>query len=208
MNQQDEQNLILEFLQAYPDQFSSRIRSNRPDPTSESGKEQIRKIIQAAQGKERLPSKPSTIPDEVVSLILRDYFDIPQEKLEGIKKEHQLSMAAENIVGELLEEYIASISRRHNVGWVRAYGDVIKSVDFLKKNGAGWDLFQIKNRDNSENSSSQSVREGTEIKKWFRSFSNTGKTNWPEFPDTKLKDILTEKDFQSYVSCYLKRHKS
>ena len=46
---------------------------------------------------------PTTVPDEVVSIVLNISFNIQPENLERIKEEHRFSMAAENIVGDLLE---------------------------------------------------------------------------------------------------------
>ena len=206
MNDVDEQDTILEFLESNPDMLSSR-KKVKPDPKSIEGQDEIRRVIAVAQEKTSLPRKPNTTPDEAVSVILRDYYDIPTQHLDRIKEEHQLSMSAENIVGELLEDYIRNTSKLMNAGWVRAHGDVVKSVDFIKKVGDDWDLLQIKNRDNSENSSSQSVRDGTIIKKWFRTFSKTGNTNWNNFPDAVMSGALSEAGFQKHISEYLAEHK-
>ena len=208
MDIQSEQDLILDFLSAFPEQLSSRKRgANRPNPTSSSGREEIRKIISAAQNTRLLPKSPETIPDEAVSIILREYWELPEEDLERAKEQHQLSMSSENIVGEVLEDYISTTCRHINSKWVRAYGDVIKSVDFIKKEEGRWELLQIKNRDNSENSSSQSVRKGTEIIKWFRSFSKKGGTNWEAFPDQLLKNYLNEEGFINHLIEYLSNHR-
>ena len=51
----------------------------------------------------RKPTPPTTVPDEVVSIVLNISFNIQPENLERIKEEHRFSMAAENIVGDLLE---------------------------------------------------------------------------------------------------------
>jgi len=56
-------------------------------------------------------------------------------------------------------------------GWHCAWGETIRSVDFCSEDGQ---LLQIKNRSNSENSSSSRVREGTNIIKWFRVNALTG----------------------------------
>lgn len=152
----------------------------------------------------RAPTPPSTIPDEMVSTILNVYFNVPQEKLEEAKYLHALSMGAENIVGDLLERYIASVIEPQ--GWIWCSGSTVKSVDFIRPsvnvNGA-WDLLQVKNRDNSENSSSSAIRNGTEIIKWFRTFSRTGETNWPAFPCVNARNSLSEAGFISFVSQYL-----
>ena len=112
-------------------------------------------------------------------------------------------MAAENIIGELLEMYIDNMSRVTSAGWCRAYGDVVKGVDFVKSSPSGWILLQIKNRDNSENSSSSAIRSGTNIIKWFRTFSRTGNTNWSNFPDDMLKSQMSENGFRIFVQDYM-----
>lgn len=79
-------------------------------------------------------------------------------------------MAAENMVGYLLELYISTALEEH--GWIWCAGDFVRAVDFIKRNSNGqWEAVQIKNRDNTENSSSSAIRNGKEIKKWFRSYS-------------------------------------
>jgi hypothetical protein len=110
-------------------------------------------------------------------------------------------MAAENMVGELLERYIDSVLSKH--GWVWCCGALVKHVDFIKKEDNGYRLLQIKNRDNSENSSSKAIRDGTTIEHWFRTFSRTGRTNWEAFPDKSLKSHLSEVGFVSYVEKYI-----
>lgn len=150
------------------------------------------------------PEKPQTVPDPLVSFILEHYFNVPEQNLEQARVEHQLAMAAENMVGDLLERYLAKMLEP--TGWIWCAGSVVKSVDFIKspsQDSDVWTVLQIKNRDNSENSSSGAIRKGTDIKKWFRTFSQTGKTDWPNFPDKEMCAHLSEEGFQEYVKCYL-----
>lgn len=157
----------------------------------------------------RAPLEPSTIPDTMVSVILQEYFGLESNSIAKVVKEHSLSMAAENIVGDLLERYIASNLESYD--WVWCSGEVVKKVDFLaakKGEASHWVPLQVKNRDNSENSSSSSVREGTEIIKWFRTFSRTGQTNWESFPESVDNITLSEKDFEGFARNYLRKIKS
>jgi len=152
----------------------------------------------------RFPKEPATVPDEMVSVILREYFDIPQHDLERVKREHSLSMGAENLVGELLERYLATILEPR--GWIWCSGALVKAVDFIKPPtiaSATWRLLQVKNRDNSENSSSGAIRDGTEIEKWNRTFSKRVGLNWAAFPDALLCDLLSEEAFKAFVRNYL-----
>jgi hypothetical protein len=77
---------------------------------------------------------------------------------------HNLFMSAENIQGNLLEEYISQSIRPY--GWIWCNGNVLRAIDFCSSDGAV--LLQIKNKSNTENSSSSAIRTGTDIKKWYR----------------------------------------
>jgi len=136
-------------------------------------------------------------------MILKASHGYNDEELERIKVEHQYSMSAENLVGYLLERYLAEKLEPH--GWVWCSGDFVKAVDFIKKDEEGiWHALQIKNRDNTENSSSSAIRKGTPIKKWFRTFSKPSRkrdtnTNWDNFPETRFVELLSEDDFLDYI---------
>jgi hypothetical protein len=156
-----------------------------------------------------LPSQSGTIPDKMVGFVLQHYFETPESDLPRIEREHSNCMFAENIVGDLLERYIAATLEP--VGWVWASGSTIKAIDFIFppfEKGQDWDLLQVKNRDNSENSSSKAIRDGTKICKWFRSFSKKSGTNWENFPFHTSKDVaLSEDGFKLFVENFLKRQK-
>lgn len=152
----------------------------------------------------RAPAIPSTVPDDMVSVILNSHFKLNQNKLGEAKELHMLSMSAENIIGDLLERYIASVIEP--TGWVWCSGSTVKSVDFIKPpagNDNEWHFLQVKNRDNSENSSSSAIRLGTPIVKWHRTFSRTGLTNWEAFPDIEASGSLSEHGFIDFVKKYL-----
>ncbi len=149
----------------------------------------------------RAPNPPSTIPDEMVSFIINKYFNVPENELERAIELHNLSMGAENLIGDILERYIASIVEQH--GWVWCSGSVVKAVDFIHRQKDGkWSALQVKNRDNSENSSSSAIRKGTTISKWFRTFSKKKGDNWSKFP--KIVNVtLSEDNFRKFVESYL-----
>jgi hypothetical protein len=152
----------------------------------------------------RKPEPPSTVPDEMVSYILQEYFEIPEKDLERIKKGHLISMGAENMVGDLLERYLAD--GLEPKGWVWISGSLVKGADFLKPPAPSkrkWQVLQVKNRDNSENSSSSAIRDGTDIQKWFRTFSKKPGSNWAEFPDSVLRAGFSEEGFKEFVRKYL-----
>ncbi len=127
-----------------------------------------------------------TKPDPAVDEVLKAYKQVPPEDLNRIGEAHRMSMQAENIVGQLLEAYVADLLE--SKGWIWCCGETMRSVDFLKDGDGGETrLLQIKNRDNSENSSSAAIREGTKIEKWYRSNSRTGETRWEGLLNTVIQ---------------------
>lgn len=196
---------VVSFLVANPDAASAMRGSSAPKVGSS---DYIRKQAYAfAQSREaRAPKPPETVPDEMVSVILVSYFGIPQADAERVKREHLLSMGAENLVGDLLERYLASVMEPQ--GWIWCSGAMVKAVDFIKppaSTGADWRLLQVKNRDNSENSSSSAIRAGTKIEKWHRTFSKKAGSNWDAFPDASLRNLLSEDAFKAFVREYLRK---
>ncbi|WP_227726520.1 SinI family restriction endonuclease [Yersinia proxima] len=149
------------------------------------------------------PAKPATVPDEMVGVVLHVFFDFNKDDLPRVQKEHSFSMGAENIIGELLERYLAHKLEPH--GWIWCSGTIVKAVDFVKLNEKdnSWTLLQVKNRDNTENSSSSAIRHGTKIIKWFRTFSKKKGSNWDGFPDEVSTQHLSEEDFEDFVVKYL-----
>ena len=115
-------------------------------------------------------------------------------------------MQAENIVGKLLERYVAPLLE--SKGWVWCAGETLRSVDFMKdENTNDVKLLQIKNRSNSENSSSSAIREGTKIKKWYRISSASGKTRWDRLPEN-ADGICNEEGFYQFVHREAQRHRT
>lgn len=194
---------VILFLSCQPAAASAMRGANAPGIGSA---EYVRRQAAAFSSARhpRFPQAPKTVPDEMVSVILKEYFDIPQADLERVKREHLLSMGAENLVGDLLERYLASILEPR--GWVWCSGAMVKAADFVKPpaiEGGDWRLLQVKNRDNSENSSSSAIRIGTKIEKWHRTFSKRVGSNWAAFPDASLRPHLSEAAFKAFVKTYL-----
>lgn len=123
----------------------------------------------------RGPRTPATATDQSLKDILQFAYDIPAGKLEEALNAHRLVMGAENFLGWILEHYIAA--QAEPLGWAWCSGGSVKSIDFLRITRGGWQTLQVKNRSNSENSSSARVRDGTEIELWFRLNAKTGATN-------------------------------
>ncbi len=197
--------IIKQYLSTFPEKLSGRSKTIKAK-FSQEGIESVEtalkeKFVNGRQEK-NLP-QPSTIPDPAVSLVMNKFYNAPEERLESIKVEHQQSMLSENVVGDLLERYLATKLEPH--GWVWCSGDFIKAIDFIKRKDNGWIELQVKNRDTTENSSSSAIRNGTEILKWYRSNSKKVIFNWRDFPDEDVCDSLSEDEFREFVSAYIER---
>jgi len=194
-------DVIIDFLIDNPDSLSGRRK--KIDISTLEGRKVLYEMFVGDRKRHVGLVTPSTIPDEAVSMILKASKGYSDEELERIKVEHQYSMSAENLVGYLLEKYLAEKLEPH--GWVWCSGDFVKAVDFIRKDEKGiWHALQIKNRDNTENSSSSAIRKGTPIKKWFRTFSKSSlkrdaNTNWDRFPEARFVELLSEDDFLDYI---------
>lgn len=148
-----------------------------------------------------LPKTPKTVADDMVGYIMQTAFGYAAEEALTLEVAHQRAMAAENAVGDVLERYIASVLEPK--GWTWCSGTLVSAIDFVHYNvsSESWDVLQIKNRDNSENSSSAGYRSGRGIPSWFRTFSRTGLTNWNAFPILSGSDkhLLSETGFKEFV---------
>jgi len=198
---EDEFVTLIAFLEENPELARVRRGRNAPQLGSEA-----HVLLEAhrfsASRNLRNPSVPATVPDVAVSKVLEAYYGVQNSELDRIKIEHQLSMAAEGFVGDLLERYIAANVRDH--GWIWCSGEAVRHVDFVRRGSTTampWETLQVKNRDNSENSSSSAIRAGTPIQKWHRSKSRTGETCWDEFP-AATSNPLTEDGFLIFIDDY------
>lgn len=149
---------------------------------------------------QRASNPPGTIPDPVIEEIIgARLVHLSEDDLSKITFAHRLGMSAENILGVILEEYLAI--RLAETGWHCAWGETAKSVDFVNEDGR---LLQIKNRSNSENSSSSRVRDGTEIEKWYRVEANKkGIFHWEKLNRMCGIDTLSEENFVEFVKSLL-----
>lgn len=139
---------------------------------------------------------PGTYPDPIQAAILAaTSTELTPEDIDNIVKGHSFLMSVENVIGDLLEEYLCD--KLKPLGWFCCWGSTIDAVDFCKLEG---DLLQVKNSDNSENSSSSRVRNGTEIKKWFRRFSTRENSfNWETLKIMTGARDIDEDDFRRFI---------
>lgn len=196
--------IILRYLLENTDRLS--WRGEPPDLRTESGIVTLCTKYFNAYRKSDFPALPSTVPDQMVSIVMHAAYGYSLNDCENIKLTHQQSMCAENAVGALLERYIDSVLRDY--GWHWCCGSFVKAIDFIKLSDNGeWYELQIKNRDNSENSSSSAIRNNTNIQKWFRTRSRTGETNWNNLPPLMQGHGLSEVGFKTFVEMYLRSNR-
>lgn len=195
---------VIKYLNTYPDNLSVRSKKNAPDVTTKSGVEQLAIAYFHGFYAPTIPTLPTTVPDEMVSLIIQRVFGYSKTETEEIKRTHLKSMAAENAVGTLLERYLDSVLRPY--GWAWCCGNFVKAIDFIKFDNGIWYELQIKNRSNSENSSSSAIRKGTKIQKWYRTKATTGETMWNQLPPMMQGMNLSEEGFKAFVENYLQRN--
>ena len=149
----------------------------------------------------------STDMDPALAQFLMTFADMDAETTIRSWYYHNLWMSAENIQGGLLEEYIAS--RIEDLGWVWCKGSIVRAVDFMNEDCSV--LLQVKNKYNTENSSSSAIRIGTPIKKWFRfrrqtRFGNNEPMNWRELnsmvwqgSNGSVYPTMSEEDYQQFL---------
>lgn len=130
--------------------------------------------------------------------------EIVQKYLDG----HYLFMSAENVNGAILEEYLAEVLEP--AGWQWCAGSVFRAIDFCYLSEENIILLQVKNKYNTENSSSSAIRSGTEIQKWnrlSRPKAATGKhipvPNWESLhkivQNPLLNNKLSEEKYLKYI---------
>lgn len=173
------------------------------DPTS-LARAWIEKYQKSFEGRitQRISNPPRTIADPIVNTIIGTRLTgLTAEKLAQIEYGHRLSMSAENILGLLLEEFLAE--QLINYGWHCCWGEVIRYVDFCNVDGS---LLQIKNRSNSENSSSASVRIDRPIEKWHRVDATTGLYRWSYFNEKYDTKNFSEDNFVLFVQKAVKKN--
>ncbi len=150
----------------------------------------------------RISQLPSTVADPIISIIINARLTgLTIEHLEQIKYAHRLSMSAENIQGLLVEEFLAE--QLADYGWYCCWGESVRHVDFCNVNGS---LLQVKNRSNSENSSSSRVRINQPIEKWYRVDARTGSYRWSYFNDKYNTNRFSEENFVTFVQQVLIRN--
>lgn len=151
----------------------------------------------------RKSKQTKTISDNLIDLIIKERVPkFTKKDIDLIRFGHRISMAAENILGLILEEYIHTNVVDH--GWACCWGNCIPAVDFCSSSGQ---LLQVKNRSNTENSSSNKIRNNTEIMKWYRVDAATGKTHWVELNKIiGVNSLLSEESFINFTKALIRHN--
>lgn len=189
--------LIFNTIQQYPDLAPKNTGGKNDDEISVVLK-WVNKYLSGYDGRisTRLSKPLSTVADPIIDTIIKGRLShLSDEDILKIRYAHRLSMSAENILGLLLEEYLSNELLEFD--WHCAWGETVASVDFVNRDGS---LLQIKNRSNTENSSSSKIREGTSIKKWYRVDAATGKYLWSEFNTQFSTSKFSEEGFVRFVT--------
>jgi hypothetical protein len=143
----------------------------------------------------RISQPPQTVADPIIKIIINARFiRLTAAQLDWIEYAHRLSMSAENIQGLLLEEFLAEQLAEY--GWYCCWGESVRHVDFCNVDGS---LLQVKNRSNSENSSSSRVRINQPIEKWYRVSARTGLYQWSYFNEKYGTNRFSEDNFIMFV---------
>lgn len=138
---------------------------------------------------QRNATPKSSCTDPAIRIIVQTTQGITDSQAAEGEKSHNLFMSAENIQGNLLEEYIAANVRPYGFLWCA--GNVLRALDFCNTTGTA--LIQIKNKSNTENSSSSAIRTGTTIEKWFRLGTKTKNgIKSPDYKWSKLNKIINK----------------
>jgi hypothetical protein len=174
--------------------LAAKIKAKTPEAIAQTWLKKYDKSYQN-RASQRISKLPGTIADPIIQTIIQARLpQLTPAQLHQINYAHRLAMSAENIQGLLLEEFLAE--QLLDYGWHCCWGEVIRHVDFCHEDGS---LLQIKNRNNSENSSSAKVREHYPIEKWFRIKAATGQYEWDFFNDKYKTHRFSEENFIDFV---------
>ncbi len=92
---------VCSFLSVFPDELSwrtSNVNPKKPDTATNDGLVMLANRYFEAYRRSDFPAEPSTIPDEMVSVIMEKAYGYSAAECKKIKIEHQYSMCAENCV--------------------------------------------------------------------------------------------------------------
>ena len=206
----EELEIILEFAEDKP---NSLVRSNKTllsysdtqkkkfSYASTQHVEALRKKL--VNGRKKIFKKPKTFPDLAVYEFLKENKNYSDEIIKNVIKYHYDAMGAENILGHFLEEFINE--NKEDDSWIWCSGSVVDKIDFIQKvekenEQKSWRALQVKASSNTENSSSNEVRENTEILFWCRrNATKKNSQNWDKLQDFISNKNLNEVNFLEFL---------
>lgn len=185
-------NQTFEYLKAYPQDFSKKKKTTVT-------KDIIAKDIGSWFEKSLEFSKRTTVPDELVSDLLELIVGVDPKKRTQVQEQYWRQKKIEMMLGDFLEMYLLKHSFAY--GWIQT-GNCVQGTDMIKKNNDGrWLKLQIKNSDNTPNSSSAGFIADKALT-WSRRNSSKGGQYWNEFPDQQVCPHLSEKTFLDFIKSY------
>lgn len=144
----------------------------------------------------RTANPKSACTDPAIKVIVKATRGLTEEKASLGEAIHNLFMSAENIQGNLLEEYISEKIRPYGFLW--CCGNVLRAIDFCNSDGTFF--LQVKNKSNTENSSSSNIRAGTTIEKWYRLGTRTrGGVKVPDYKWPALNALINAHKTQGHT---------
>jgi len=198
-NLEKEFKIILEFEKDNPGSLSypKKAKYKRLDIDHQNF---LKKKLKTSRNKSFSITK--TAPDNAVYQFLKKKFNYTDEEIKLVIKYHNAAMGAENIIGHYLEEFINQ--NLINKNWVWCSGSILDKIDFIQrindKTNLKWRAFQVKNSSNTENSSSKTVRNNTQIEMWFRRVANKKNTfKWEEIQKITGCKNLNEEEFLKFL---------
>lgn len=169
----------------------------------------IDKYLQAEQKDTNINLKLTGEQDPAMAALIKSALKIDDSTLEKYLTGFFVCKSAVDLNGSILEDYLASVLEP--IGWYRCNGAIYRAVDFCYLHQQQVILLQIKNKYNTENSSSSAIRNGTKIIKWNRlnkpcasDRNQQPKPNWSALQaivDNKIAEpLLTEEKYLNYIN--------
>lgn len=182
-------NSTFDYLKEFPKDWTGK--------NSELNKENISMKIEKFLFTDKLYIKPpGTKPDELVADILEQFCNMDPRFRSNQQKAYNQQKQVEQYMGQLLEFYL--LKNSFHLGWIQS-GDCIRGTDMIKQNAdRSWFKLQIKNSNNTTNSSSAGFIKGKAVT-WFRRFAQKGTYNWNNFPDEIVRKNLSEDKFKEFL---------
>jgi type-2 restriction enzyme eco47I len=194
----------------------TNIRVRVDQPSNDIAYEYIDKLVSAyindRQNNKLLnPLKNYGEKDEALISRVRASTGASEEVVQLFIDGHYLFMSAENMNGAILEQYLADVLEP--CGWLWCAGSMYRAIDFCYFGENEIVLLQVKNKYNTENSSSSAIRIGTEIIKWNRlnrprkeTGLDTPLPNWESLQQIvnipQINNLLTEESYLDYIERY------